>query len=74
MDFNLLDGLASAVVMAIQTTTSFGFVALGTVEDIGDGDTLNMYPAILRSALAVFIIANALWLLARLAIRRRARR
>ena len=74
LDINLLDGLASAVVMAIQTTTSFGFVSLGTVEDIGDGDMLNMYPDILRCAVVVFVIANGLWLLGRLAFRRSARR
>ena len=74
LNTDLLDGLASGVVMAIQATTSFGFVSLGTIEDIGDGDVLNLYPAILKCAVVLYAIFRIAFLMIGFGYRRRRRR
>jgi hypothetical protein len=71
LDMNLADGLAAGIVMAIQATTSFGFVSLGGLEEVGgDGEVVNLYPLILRCAIALYVVAR----LASLAIGRAYRR
>ncbi len=71
LNMDLLDGLAAAVVMAIQATTSLGFVSLGTVEDIGEGDVLNLYPSILKCAVVLYLVVRSASFLIGVAFRRR---